>query len=162
MDERRFVVNASPLIFLSHIDALSLLGQLATEVRVPLSVREEVLARQGSEPMLARLDQAKFLRLEPNLPLPLEVAGWDLGAGESQVLAHALTLSNCEAVLDDLQARNCAKSLGIPVVGTLGILLRARKLGLIAAARPLIEELLGRQLYLSRDLVEKGLAEVGE
>lgn len=64
--------------------------------------------------------------------------------------------------LDDLQARNCAKSLGIPVVGTLGILLRAKKSGLIAAARPLIEELLGRQLYLSRDLIEKGLAEVGE
>ena len=129
---------------------------------MPLSVREEVLARQGSEPMLTRLDQAKFLRVEPNLPLPLEVAGWDLGAGESQVLAHALTLASCEAVLDDLQARNCAKSLGIPVVGTLSILLRAKKLGLIAAARPLIEELLGRQLYLSRDLVEKGLAEVGE
>lgn len=162
MDERRFVVNASPLIFLSHIDALSLLGQLATEVRVPLSVREEVLAKQGPGPMFVWLDQAKFLRVEPDLPLPLEVAAWDLGAGESQVLAHALTLSNCEAVLDDLQARNCAKSLGIPVVGTLGILLRAKKLGLIAAARPLIEELLGRQLYLSRDLVEKGLAEVGE
>lgn len=162
MDERRFVVNASPLIFLSHIDSLALLGQLATEVRVPVSAREEVLAKPGSEALLVRLGEAKFLRVEPDLPLPLEVAAWDLGAGESQVLAHALTLSDCEAVLDDLQARNCARSLGIPVVGTLGILLRAKKSGLIVAARPLIEALLGRQLYLSRDLVEKGLAEVGE
>ena len=48
------------------------------------------------------------------------------------------------------------------MVGTLGILLRAKKSGLIAAARPLIEALPSRQLYLSRDLVEKGLAEVGE
>lgn len=162
MGERRFVVNASPLIFLSHIDALPLLGHLATEVRVPVSVRGEVLAKPGSEAMLVRLDRANFLRVEPDLPLPLDVAGWDLGAGESQVLAHALTLSGCEAVLDDLQARSCARSLGIPVVGTLGILLRAKKAGLIAAARPLVEELLDRQLYLSRNLVEKGLAEVGE
>jgi len=76
-------------------------------------------------------------------------------------LAHALVSDN-EAVLDDFEARQCARALGVPVTGTLGVILRAKKSGLIPAARPLLEELLRRGLYLSKDLVEQSLREVGE
>jgi predicted nucleic acid-binding protein len=161
-DERRFVVNASPLIFLARIEQLSLLRQLAEVVVAPVSVLREVLAGSHLHPSVAQIDSSAWLHVEADLPLPLEIAGWDLGAGESQVLAHAALRPGWEAVLDDLQARRCARSLGIPITGTLGVILRARKSGIIPAARPLVEELLRTGLHLSRDLAEDTLAEIGE
>ena len=162
MDERSLVVNASPLIFLSRIDRLSLLPQLAAGVVVPAAVLREVLAGKDLHPELTTLGEASWLRVEPDVPLPEEIAAWDLGAGEAQVLALARRRPSYEAVLDDQQARRCARAVGIPVVGTLGIVLRAKQRGKIAAARPLIEQLLQEGLYLSRQLVRAALGEVGE
>lgn len=158
MTRRRWVVNASPLIFLAQIDALSLLKQLADEILVPFSVRDEVLVPKKQK---LPIELPDWLSLREDLPLPPEIAGWDLGAGESQVLAHAL-ISGSEAVLDDFEARQCARALGVPVTGTLGVILRAKKSRLIPAARPPLEELLRRGLYLSKELVEQSLREVGE
>jgi len=70
--------------------------------------------------------------------------------------------ADCEAVLDDLQARRCARGLGILATGTLGVILRAKQAGLISTARPLVEDLLRKGLYLSRAVVESALGEVGE
>jgi predicted nucleic acid-binding protein len=148
------------LIFLAKVDALSLLEQLASEVLVPFSVQCEVAAG-GGVPGWGPMELPSWLLLREDLPLPVEIAGWDLGAGESQVLAHTVA-SGDEAVLDDLQGRRCARALGVPATGTLGVILRARKLGIVSAARPLIEELLHRGLYLSRDLVQQALRDVGE
>ena len=55
---------------------------------------------------------------------------------------RAVVLSCCRAVIDDLAVRKSAASLGIPVTGTLGIVLRARRQGIIPAARPVVEDLL--------------------
>jgi len=148
------------LIFLAKIDALSLLEQLAGEVVVPFSVQCEVAAG-GGVPGWGPMELPAWLRLREDLPLPAEIAGWDLGAGESQVLVHTVSAGD-EAVLDDLQGRRCARALGVPATGTLGVILRAKKLGMIPAAQPLIEELLHRGLYLSRELVQLALRDVGE
>jgi predicted nucleic acid-binding protein len=160
VDERVFVVDASALIFLSKIDRLSLLSQLATKVVVPASVHREVLAGKHRQPV--RLERLEWLRFEPDIPLPEEIAGWDLGPGEAQVLAHTTSHAGSEAVVDDFQARHCARILGIRFTGTAGVVLRSKKNGSIPAARPLLEELLRVGMYLSRDLVEGMLAEVGE
>jgi predicted nucleic acid-binding protein len=102
------------------------------------------------------------LRVEPDLPLVPEIAGWDLGAGESQVLAQVLSRPGWEAVLDDAEARRCARALALPVTGTLGILLRAKKAGVIPAARPLVESLVEVGSYLPPRLTEDALRQVGE
>lgn len=158
MSKRRWVVNASPIIFLAQIDALSLLKQLADEILVPFSVRDEVLVPKKKK---LPIELPDWLSLREDLPLPPEIAGWDLGAGESQVLARAL-ISGSEAVLDDFEGRQCARALGVPVTGTLGVILRAKRSRLIPEARPLLEELLRRGLYLSKELLEQALGEVGE
>jgi predicted nucleic acid-binding protein len=155
--ERRWVVNASPLIFLAHIDALPLLKRLTDEVVVPFSVHQEVLAGAGQGSGMTAFELPDWLILREDLPLLPEIAGWDLGAGESQVLAHTV-FSSREAVMDDLQGRHCARALGVPTTGTLGVILRAKKAGLVPAARPLVEELLKKGLYLSRNLWSRPLA----
>src|SRR5438105_10091516 len=108
-DPRRFVVNASPLILLSHIDALPLLAALADEVIAPMAVIAEIRVGVPDDPQSAAVGQLPWLDVRPDLPIPPEIAAWDLGGGESQVLAHAQILPNAEAVLDDGQGRRCAR-----------------------------------------------------
>lgn len=159
---RRFVTNASPLIFLTKIDALSLMGELAEDIAVPSAVMAEVEAGSESQPSLRQIGSMPWLHVEADLPVSPEIAGWDLGPGETQVLAFAEANPGWQAVLDDLEARECARSLGIPKTGTLGIILRAKVTGVIPAARPLVEKLLRNGAYLSKDLVVAALADVGE
>ncbi len=52
--------------------------------------------------------------------------------------------------------------LDIPVVGTLGIVLAARRMGWVSAAKPIVERLLDEGLYLSSTLVTQALQEIGE
>lgn len=66
------------------------------------------------------------------------------------------------ALLDDILARRCAESLGIPVRGTLGIVLAAKRRGKISSARSVMEELLEAGLYLSANILDAALAKVGE
>ena len=65
-------------------------------------------------------------------------------------------------MIDDLAARRCAASLGVTVNGTLGIALLAKQSGRIAAARPVMEDLIRGGMFLSRLVLDRALAIVGE
>ncbi len=85
-----------------------------------------------------------------------------MGSGESSVLAYAYEHFGIEVVIDDLAGRKCANSLGIPVRGTLGLILIVKKRGIIPYARPVLEGLIGSGLYLSKEVLDKALERVGE
>lgn len=65
-------------------------------------------------------------------------------------------------MLDDGEARACARSHELPLMGTLGVILRSRRLGMVPAARPLIEQLIAEGSFLDKALVERELAKLGE
>jgi predicted nucleic acid-binding protein len=94
--------------------------------------------------------------------VPEQILGWGLGPRESSVLAVAYANPGMEAIIDDLAGRRCASLLGIAVRGTLGIVLAARKRGLIPQVRPVIETLIRSGMYLSRTVIEEALRRVGE
>ena len=73
-----------------------------------------------------------------------------------------MTHPGCFAVIDDLEGRRCAESLGVPLRGTLGLVLRARRQGIIEEARPVVERLRLAGMYLSDWVMDAALAEVGE
>jgi predicted nucleic acid-binding protein len=64
--------------------------------------------------------------------------------------------------VDDLAARRCAATLGVPVRGTLGLVLIAKQRGEIPAARPVLEELRQAGMYLSDAVLNRALKRVGE
>lgn len=157
------IVNASPLIFLSRIDGISWLGNLCSErVEVPHAVVQEIVVGEDGAQVLAALGQERRIHQVDNCTVPIGILAWDLGPGETQVLAHCLAWPGALAVLDDAAARQCARSFGIPIVGTLGIVLAAKRMGWIPAARPVVERLLREGLYLSAALIAAALQEVGE
>ena len=136
----RWVLNASPLILFARVNRLDLVEKLSTQAIVPDAVIDEIRAGEADDPSAnAGLSFAQSRRV-PNVLLPDTVTHWDLGSGESQVIAHALQGSNW-AVLDDLAARRCAATLQIPVLGSIGIVLRAKRAGLLASAAPLMTQL---------------------
>jgi predicted nucleic acid-binding protein len=159
----RLVANASPLIFLSRIDGLGWLPDLGTgTVEVPRAVVREIEAgADGGEVIDAIGQHSRFVVIEDAAPAPV-IAAWDLGAGETQVLEHCRAIPAASALLDDRLARECARSLGVPVIGTLGVVLAARRRAWIPAARPVVERLLEHGLYVTADLVAAALREVGE
>lgn len=159
----RMIVNASPLIFLSRVGGLACLCMLCTgRVEVPRAVIAEVAAGQDGQSILDAVESEARFRVVDDSAVPAVVAAWDLGLEETQVLGHCLGQVGTVAVLDDASARQCGRSLGIPVVGSLGVVLVAKRRGWIAGARPVVERLLGDGLYLSPSLVAEALHEVGE
>jgi predicted nucleic acid-binding protein len=156
------VINASPLIFLSRGRCLNLLRLVADVILVPEPVAVEIRAKGDMDPTAQGLASTPWLREAPGGPAPPIIASWGLGAGESSVLALAQAHPGMEAIIDDLTGRRCAALLGIPVRGTLGIVLTAKQRGVIPAARPVLEQLIESGLYLSRQVLNTALQRVGE
>ncbi len=85
-----------------------------------------------------------------------------LGSGERAVIACARMQQGAIAGLDDRQARDLAESLGLRVTGTLGVLLRARQVGLVTQVRPLLDALIRQGFRLGPALYDDGLRLAGE
>lgn len=156
------IINASPLIFLSRGHHIDLLKGFADEIWVPQPVAHEIQQRGESDVSVQTIENTDWLITKPVLTIPKVITEWRLGDGESSVLALAAQQTDSEAIIDDLMGRKCAASLGIPVRGTLGIVLAAKKRGMIPKARPVIEDMMHMGLYLSKKVLDKALALVDE
>ena len=158
----RAIINASPLIFFSRSLRLQLLRAFADEVWVPEPVAVEIL-RRGIRDVSARaIQETAWLTVHPAGTIPDTIAAWRLGAGETSVLSMAAEHPGTEAIIDDLAGRRCAASLNIPVRGTLGVVLVAKRRGLIPEARPVIEDMMNAGLHLLRRVLDEALRRVKE
>ena len=86
----------------------------------------------------------------------------DLGPGETAVLALALESPDAVVILDDALARQVATALAIPFRGTLGVLLDAKRAGLVSTILPLLDQLQVLRFRLSVRTREVILALAGE
>jgi predicted nucleic acid-binding protein len=162
MPERRWVINASPLILLGKIGRLDLLRPLTTVLRIPRGVKREVECGDPADPAHCWIASVPEDWLADCPFMDLTVAAWNLGRGETEVLSYARANPGFTAVIDDLQARECALSLGLPIQGTLGVLLRAKEHGLMQELRPALEDLQANDMRLSAKLIDKVLQLTGE
>lgn len=148
------VADASPLIAFQQIGHLPLLQALFTSLLVPPAVAREIALSVPSQPWI--------VERQPTPPLAPRVLQATLGTGESEAISLALELRADRLIVDEKAARHLAQGLGLRVIGTLGVLLAAKRKGLIPAARPLVEALLEKNFWISPPLVERALAEIGE
>lgn len=163
MPTRHWIVNASPLILLGKIGRLDLLVKVAGgAIIIPQAVFNEAARRHEEAAIVDFIHGTTGCRIEPDVVAPPEVAAWDLGGGETQVIALALALGCERMVLDDKEARRCAKTFRLASIGTLGLVGRAKRLGIIDKAHPVIEQLRRSGLYLSDDLLNRILDDLEE
>lgn len=153
------VSDAGPLIALGRLDLLQVLQHLFAQVQVPDAVILECLARPGNADTVrirAALNSGLLLRCAAP---PLELAG--LEVGECAAISRALEIG-AAMLVDERAARARAVALGIVVTGTLGVLARARRRGLIGPLMPLIATLRASGQRLSHQAVAQALAASGE
>lgn len=156
------VVDASPLILLAGAGRLDLLRHVADRVIIPGAVEREILVRGPNDLTVCSLRERSWIEIVSPSSVPPRILVWDLGEGESAVLSAAAVTPGSIAVIDDLNARRCAASLKLRMIGTLGLVVRAKRLGVIASARPVLRELRESGLYLSDALFERAMREIGE
>jgi len=148
------VADASPLIALNQVGRLDTLRQLVGEVLVPPAVAAEILP---SVPAVAWIVVRR-----PAKPVTLSAQRASLGAGEVEALGLALELQATHFIVDERAARREAIALGLRPLGTLGVLLAAKRRGLIPEIKPLIDELVRQGFWVSPRLVKATLAAAGE
>jgi len=85
-----------------------------------------------------------------------------LDAGEAAALALACQRSAELVLLDDVRGRQTARKMGLNVKGTLGVLVVAKRAGLIEVVAPLLDRLAAEALWIADELRTRVLAEVGE
>ena len=140
-----------------------MLPGLARRCLVPASVIREVLAGAAVDPRAKAIAAWARPFLVADVEILPSIAAWELGMGEAQAIAAACQSPAAGAVvLDDQAGRRCALAHGLKVVGTVGLVLRAKQSGLIEAARPVLERLVDSGMFLEASLVQGALAQVGE
>ena len=145
-----WVMNASPIITLAKAGRLNLLERQSERVVVPAEVADEVLAGPANDPARQALEAGWGERATP-ATVPPSILEWGLGRGESAVLALALR-DQATAVVDDGQARRCARVLGVRLLGTLGIVIRAKQERRIESAADVLRSLIAAGLRLETEL----------
>ncbi|MCO6042240.1 DUF3368 domain-containing protein [Thermococcus alcaliphilus] len=124
----RIVFNTSPLIFLEKLKYLDKIFDVFSEVIIPKAVYDEIRAKNDKSSKkiaeLINMGKIKVLQVKVNAE---EIAGLHKGESEAIILAKR---NNCWVALDDLKARKVARSEGVKVIGTLGILKLLKELNL--------------------------------
>ncbi len=156
---KQWIFNASPLILLGKIDRLDLIPLLNPHFAVPQKVVDEIYCGPDEDRAVKWLKKIELrTHVLSGAPIAEEIRLWDLGNGESAVLQSCLhDPLNRLAVLDDLAARKCASVYQIDLLGTLGILLHAKKANHIEAVAPELEKLVAVGSNLSQRLIERAL-----
>ncbi len=161
MESSAIVCNAGALIALALADQLQLLPALYQSILAPEVWREVVdsgFGRVGA----AELKTAAWVDVVPAIPVD-RLLDTQLGCGESQVIALGLARRAHLVLIDELLARRVAGQVyELRVKGSAGILVQARKAGIIAAVRPSLETIKRRGYYLSDRLIERACREAGE
>ena len=135
------ITNSSPLLYLHRIDKLDWLPGLFSSIWTPSAVAAELAEGRVRGYDVPDPVQHAWLHIVDPLHVPSEWLSLDLGPGERAVLALALENPDRIAVLDDRFGREVAQTAGLPVWGTLRILLEAKQQGMTPHIRPLVDRL---------------------
>ena len=122
------VSNTGPLIALAKVERLSVLASLFGTVHIPPAVHRELLGKSGPE--AGRLDVllADWLTVasRPELLSGTEPALVAIDAGEREAIALAQSMA-LPLIIDDQLGRQAARSLGLMVTGTVGVVIEAKR-----------------------------------
>lgn len=160
--ERIVISNTSPLLYLHQVGCLDLLRGMYGRVRIPSAVRMELLA--GAEQSIAVPDTSALAWIDvqgvtERVLLPTIV---DLGPGEAEAIALALSCQGSLLILDDRLGRRIARLSGVACTGTLGVLLKAKQVGLLSRVAPVLEQLRQTTMHLTPELIAMVLKDAGE
>jgi predicted nucleic acid-binding protein len=157
------VSDTSPIRALAQLRLLDALGKLFDEVHVPPAVVAELLHPPSRfESVDVQLLPNTTVRYPRNHERVRELQA-ELDAGEAEALTLAEEIHADAVLIDETSGRNVAIRMGLRVLGTLGILLRAKECGICEELRPLLDALQSEHhFFISSGLRDEVLRQAGE
>jgi len=150
------VSDTSPLTALLTIGEAEILPRLFGEVVIPPAVRGELLRSHSTLPNWLRVETVQDAAEARRFAQTVD-------AGEAEAIELAKELHADRLLMDERKGRRLAAQEGIQVIGTLGVVLLARRRQLIPSARALLRRLEEEAgVYLAPELREGALKSVGE
>lgn len=158
------VSNTSPLMNLAVVGRLGLIEQLYGSANIPEAVAHELAAalpEQFNEQAIKKLtwltvQSVKNRELTESLLL-------DLDAGEAEAIALSMEMKARLLLLDERRGRSIAQRFGLKFIGLLGMLIEAKRRGLVPAVKPVLDDLIVKAgFWLDNRLYMRVLQEAGE
>ncbi len=156
------IVDTSSLFYFHRVGLFELFKKLYGHITVPEAVKNELFEGQTQGEDVPQLEKYPWVEIRSvSMPRYLQLIS-DLGPGESEVLALATNHPSALVVLDDKLARRIANMQEFRLTGTAGILLRAKRRGLVPELKPVIKKLLDLDFRLKPELLKEILTLAGE
>ena len=160
---RKVVVNTTPLIALSHVGQLDVLKRLYGEIIIPEAVYRELSIKTESICKKAVDNSLEWIRIKSiNNEMAKAMYKTQLHDGEVEVMILSKEIAADVVIIDDANAKKHAKYLGLPVTGTLGVLIKAKREGYINELKPIFSQMVENDIYISQSLMESCLKQAGE
>ena len=159
------VANSSVLIALAVIDQLALLAERFVDgILVPEAVWREVVETGKGQPGSEAIASASWISRHGVKDKHLvSLLRMELDEGEAEAITLCLDERVEVVLLDEKDARYAAQRLGLKILGAVGILIWAKRAGLIASLREQLDALRNRAKFrLSQLVYEEALRAVGE
>ena len=156
------VINTSPWISLALCGQTDLLNSFYENVLLPPAVKQEIIAGGKSQVGVQELENATWLQIMEIKDSTKISLLHELDRGEAEVIILAKEQRVDEVIIDEKVARMQARVIGLKVIGTPGLLLRAKNRGLIHEIRPLINMILEEGIYIHENIVRGILQEAGK
>ena len=155
------VSDTSAISNLLQIDLVDLLHDLYEEIIIPPAVSDELYQIENHEVALSRIKWIKTVR--PENQVLVHALSDDLDKGESEAIALAIELDAEYLIIDEFMGRYLAsEKYHLKIVGVLGILIQAKKKGLIDNVKTPVSLLRHNGFRLNQALVDKVLSALGE
>jgi hypothetical protein len=159
---RVVVSNTTPIITLLGVGQFDLLHRLYGQIIVPETVYLEIEAGK-SKAFYADLRQFDWISIQQvRDTAKMAALSSRMDAGEAAALVLAEEVKADLVLLDEKVARKYALDNGLPHVGSFGILLKAKDLGLISHIKPYLEHAQKNGIRMSQHLIQQILTEAKE
>jgi len=150
------VSDSSPLVCFAILGMLDVLDDIIEEIVVPSAVYEEI-----SVPKKPYSEELKLFLKDRQIQVKNKIAvtllGKEIDPGEAEAIVLAIEKNIEDILIDDPKGRKAARTHGLSPIGTIGVLLQAKKTGHIKQVKPLLDKLIKNRIRIGISLYQKTL-----
>lgn len=159
----RVIVNSTPLIALCNAELLDVLKEIYGEIIIPKAVFDEVTVKNDSacNQIKNHFDWIIVEEIQDATERKMYKAKLHAGEVDVMILAQSNPLADL-VIIDDKAAKKTAKYLGLKVTGTLGVLLRAKKEGIIPSVKEAVNKIQKNGFYIEESIYKLVLEQANE
>lgn len=158
------VSNTTPLIGLAVIDQFHLLQALFGEIYIPQAVYKEVIVAgkiaKGAKRQVSQASWITAVPIQDQLAVNVLLDEMDQGEAETIILSQELKAD--WVLMDEKKGRRKLTQMGVQKIGTVGILLKAKQLGMLPIVRPHLELLREKGFSISQPVIDAVLQKANE